>query len=537
MTCQPAARAATPRPRPQTPARRTPARHAPACQTPACQTPAGPVPARPDPDHPDRDHHQGLPIRGHQLPGRPGKDHRVPSRPVPHPPATSPRDAAPGSTPPGPGTPAGSPASPGTPAGSLPGDHGSAADRWPGVPPLADADAPGPDDGYADPLPEPDDDDRLRYGEDPLDLPGTGPLPAWPPVPGTTGTRPLTTTRDGAAASPASTGRGPGMLDLTLSRATLTGSSAPGPLGRIGPVTATQARALAAASTAPGTRWRVILTDDNGRAITTATVTRRLTLATRAPAGSPGTTGGPMLSLTGPHASITGRVSVTLPVTALDHIIAAELAGTSTRAAILRAAAKAAAKIRRQATADQDADSDCAHTTASAAYRPPPTIRDLIEARDQACRFPGCRQPAWRGDLDHTTPVPLRRTDLPLQSRTAVPATPPTQAATGLDSCPDSPRHLPLAHTRRTDTHHHRTSARRLNDCAHWPSGRSSRASRQPAPAARPARTRRRATSRRRGRTCRRMASDCERVSGQKRRPAAPDPRSACTAACRPGAL
>jgi hypothetical protein len=66
------------------------------------------------------------------------------------------------------------------------------ADPWPEVPPLTDADAPGHDDGYTDPPPEPYDDDRLRYGEDPLDLPDTGPVPIWPSIPGITGTRPLT---------------------------------------------------------------------------------------------------------------------------------------------------------------------------------------------------------------------------------------------------------------------------------------------------------------------------------------------------------
>jgi hypothetical protein len=310
----------------------------------------------------------------------------------------------------------------------MPDDDGSTADPWPGAPPLGDADAPDPDDGYADPPPEPHEDDRLRYGEDSLDLPDTGPVPAWPAIPGTTSTSPLTTTgthataaartgtaRTGTARSSepsATTGTAGspgrpagGMLDLTLSWATFAESAcAPGILGRIGPVTATQARVLAAAATnAPGTRWRVILTDDHGQAIKTATVTRRRAPATMAPAGRPSTTG-PMLPLTGPHASITGRVSVTIPVTVLDQISAAELAGTTTRAAILRAAAEAAARARRQAIADQETDNGCAHTTASAAYRPPATIRDLVEARDQTCRFPGCRQPAWRGDLDHTTP-------------------------------------------------------------------------------------------------------------------------------------
>jgi hypothetical protein len=369
--------------------------------------------------------------------------------PGPEPPAAAPPDtgsasaASPGSPLPGSGTAAGTPADSGTAAGTPAGDVGGVADPWPEVPPLTDADAPSSDDGCTDPLPEPDDDDRLRYGEDPLDLPDTGPAAVWPSIPGITGTRPLNTAGAGIAGTP-STATGTagtssipgrpaaGMLDLTLSWATFAESaSAPGFLGRIGPVTAARARALAAAaSTAPGTRWRVILTDDHGHAVKTAAVTRRAASRAR-PAHSPATrTGkapartttptaqapatrdpaerpaaaGPVLPLAGPAASITGRVSVTIPAATLDHISAAELAGTSTRAAILRAAARAAARTRRQAAADQQSGNGCAHTTASPAYRPPATIRDFIEARDQTCRFPGCRQPAWRSDLDHTTP-------------------------------------------------------------------------------------------------------------------------------------
>ena len=41
---------------------------------------------------------------------------------------------------------------------------------------------------------------------------------------------------------------------------------------------------------------------------------------------------------------------------------------------------------------------------ASAAYRPPPRIREHIAARDITCRFTTCGQPAWRADLDHTVP-------------------------------------------------------------------------------------------------------------------------------------
>jgi hypothetical protein len=34
-------------------------------------------------------------------------------------------------------------------------------------------------------------------------------------------------------------------------------------------------------------------------------------------------------------------------------------------------------------------------------YSPPQELVDFLIARDRTCRFPGCRQPAHRGDLDH----------------------------------------------------------------------------------------------------------------------------------------
>jgi len=36
-------------------------------------------------------------------------------------------------------------------------------------------------------------------------------------------------------------------------------------------------------------------------------------------------------------------------------------------------------------------------------YRPTPAQLRLLRVRDERCRFPGCRQPAYRCDLDHTT--------------------------------------------------------------------------------------------------------------------------------------
>jgi hypothetical protein len=39
-------------------------------------------------------------------------------------------------------------------------------------------------------------------------------------------------------------------------------------------------------------------------------------------------------------------------------------------------------------------------------YRPPQPLADHVAARDQVCRFPGCRQPARRCDIDHQVPFP-----------------------------------------------------------------------------------------------------------------------------------
>lgn len=39
-------------------------------------------------------------------------------------------------------------------------------------------------------------------------------------------------------------------------------------------------------------------------------------------------------------------------------------------------------------------------------YRPPRSLARHVRARDQVCQFPGCRQPAWRCDLDHRRRFP-----------------------------------------------------------------------------------------------------------------------------------
>ena len=39
-------------------------------------------------------------------------------------------------------------------------------------------------------------------------------------------------------------------------------------------------------------------------------------------------------------------------------------------------------------------------------YAAPAALAEHVMARDRTCRFPGCRQPARRCDLDHTVPYP-----------------------------------------------------------------------------------------------------------------------------------
>jgi hypothetical protein len=46
----------------------------------------------------------------------------------------------------------------------------------------------------------------------------------------------------------------------------------------------------------------------------------------------------------------------------------------------------------------------CSHERRTASYRPGRALRHLVKVRNRTCVFPGCRRPARRCDLDHTTP-------------------------------------------------------------------------------------------------------------------------------------
>ena len=267
-----------------------------------------------------------------------------------------------------------------------------------------------PDGGQPDDLPDPrdedvPDDDRPAAdggdwdqngsgdcGQDD-DRPGAGPVQPWPAL----GVIPPALARP----APPAGGRPPGgLLDLTLPWATLAGlSPAPGLLGRIGPITATQARQLAdAAQPDPGAQWRIIVTNPAGQAITITPIRRR-------------TRDGPGPARDGPRppgAGLAGRITLVITAdTVREHATTTPSPAARPRppggiaAAALAAAARALDQALAQAQADAAAGG-CAHTGQSPGYRPPPRLREQVTARDLTCRNPACRQPAWRADLDHT---------------------------------------------------------------------------------------------------------------------------------------
>jgi Domain of unknown function (DUF222) len=266
---------------------------------------------------------------------------------------------------------------------------------------ICDQDAPAPRDEDAPPDDGLDDDDTSRPesgGCDPAeedeDLIGTGPVSAWPEI----GVIPPALARRPAAAAD---GRPvPGLLDAVVPWTTLAGlSQAPGTLGRIGPITAAQARLLAqAAESDPAAQWRVIVTNSAGQAIAVARI-RRFRSRARA---------GPAQARAGPPegTGLVGRMTVTITQDVISQCrLGASGPGPpgGIAAAALRTATRALDRALDQAEEDR-AFGGCAHQDWSLAYRPPPRLREYVIARDLTCRSPVCRQPAWRADLDHTHP-------------------------------------------------------------------------------------------------------------------------------------
>jgi hypothetical protein len=207
------------------------------------------------------------------------------------------------------------------------------------------------------------------------------------------------------AAATGGSGRPPpgGLLDLTLPWVTFTGmTDAPGTLGRIGPLTAPEARRLASlALLSPGTQWRVILTDAERHAIAVARIPQAGSRAAprAAPRAGREPSGG---------APLVGRVTIVMPADALDTAPASHpRLPDGIYARLLAAARRARDRAHRQAEADRDAPGGCAHTTASPAYAPPPRLREFVAARDQTCRGRTAGSPP--GAVTSTTPFPTIR--------------------------------------------------------------------------------------------------------------------------------
>ncbi len=283
------------------------------------------------------------------------------------------------------------------PGSDVPGSGGLPDQQGPDGPaagPDRDPDDPGPS------QPDPDCGDECHLDDDPCspaanlldsDDEDDGwadprPAPAWPEV-----------TAFLPPAPPAMGDLRPGsggLLDLTLPWATLAGESAePGHLSRIGPITPTQACHLADLAASDTTvQWRIILTNPVGQARAVARLPRASVRAgPAAPSADPDVSAG-----------LVGRVTLTISEEAFSR--PPPPAAPVILARTLRAAAQAASRAAEQAAADAFADSGCAHTEASPAYRPPPRLKEKVTARDVTCRFPTCRQPVWRCDLDHTIP-------------------------------------------------------------------------------------------------------------------------------------
>jgi hypothetical protein len=267
----------------------------------------------------------------------------------------------------------------------------------------------GPGDGGAA------DEDPNDRGPGPADRLGED-LPAWPPIP-VPGVIPTPGCARPARASPVGTQdrRGPPGSPPPAGRAVLCvpwrtlaeWSSEPGELSRIGPVTAGVARDLALAAAADVTcEWKVIVVGRSGRALAVTKVRRTRADARARSGGSASAAAGGTSAAAGGSGDVglVGRITLTIPAGLLppaDSPAEEEPAGAGALAESLAAALRAGAKAL-SARRSRNAAGGCTHEEASPGYRVPDRMRALVEARDQTCGFPTCRQPAWRCEQDHT---------------------------------------------------------------------------------------------------------------------------------------
>src|SRR6266581_1331170 len=207
-------------------------------------------------------------------PRQPGAPRADPGEPPGHP------GADPGKPPIGPGAPGAPGAGPGKRPGGRPGTPPASDVPPPGqppppaddVPPPGDADAPGDEEDYPGPDDAPAPGGPDAPGQDAGD--DGRPAAAWPSLPAVI--PPAATRPSDRAGGGRPGGARPGLLDVSLPWQVLAGICAgPGYLGRIGPVTATQARRLAqCAATDPDAEWRIIVTTPDGTALAVTRIPR-----------------------------------------------------------------------------------------------------------------------------------------------------------------------------------------------------------------------------------------------------------------------
>ncbi|MFL6130004.1 MAG: DUF222 domain-containing protein [Mycobacteriales bacterium] len=123
---------------------------------------------------------------------------------------------------------------------------------------------------------------------------------------------------------------------------------------------------------------------------------------------SPGTAGlaGASSPAAAGRAVVGATVHVTIPAeTALGlGSLPAELAGYGPVPASMGRRLAAAGGPWRKVTVS--AVTGAVQDVGRTAYSPSAALAHLVRTRDRTCRFPGCRHPARRCDLDHTTPWP-----------------------------------------------------------------------------------------------------------------------------------
>jgi len=235
--------------------------------------------------------------------------------------------------------------------------------------------------------------------------PGVSASPAVSPSPGS----PDTSASPGTPGGWASPGAffASGSVNLTMPLASWLGlSDAPGNVAGFGPLDADDSRAIAdALSARAGTRWCLTLTDSHGRPVAHGCARAGPPRSQRRPEQP---TGPPGAQETGSHGVQAGSPRDRPPGSPHDR----PAGGPNDRPADrphdgprTRAPTEPEAQVPNRAwifSLTLLADSSCDHARETAAYRPSPGLRHLVQIRHATCTYPGCRQPATRCDADHT---------------------------------------------------------------------------------------------------------------------------------------